>query len=224
MSLSVNIPVYNEEKTISQVIKKVLKQPEVFEVVIVDDGSVDKTRDILKSIKNPKVKVFFQEKNQGKGAALIRGFKESKGDFVVVQDADLEYDPGQLGMLLKYAKPGVAVYGSRLMTSNPRAYFLSLMGNKLLTWFYNLLFSDNLTDSYTCYKLIPTKIVNSLDLESSGFEIEAEITAKLARRNIKIKEVPISYSPRKYAEGKKIKAPDAFKGLWTYFVVWLSFR
>lgn len=219
MSLTVIVPVFNEEKTVKQVIKRILLQKEVDRIIIVDDGSQDNTRNILKLLKDPKIKVIFHEKNLGKGAAFRTGLKYVTGDYVIVQDADLEYDPRYFKMLLRFANSNTAVYGSRIKGGSDHAYTRTYLGNVLITWVFNILFNRKLTDSYTCYKLIPTKVAKSLDLSSNGFEIEAEITAKLAKKGVEIVEVPIRYNPRKYEQGKKIKAVDALKGVLTYLTV-----
>lgn len=217
MRFVVIIPVLNEEKTIQRVLDKVLAQKFVSNIIIVDDGSEDKTPEILKKVKNPKIKVITHNKNSGKGAALQSALKEVSGDYLIIQDADLEYDPSQYSLLMPYAKPDTAVYGSRLLVdTNKHAYFSTYLGNVFVTWVFNILFNRRLTDTYTCYKLLPCKLAKSLNLSSNGFAIEAEITGKLAKKGIKIIEVPIKFIPRKYEEGKKIKAKDAFIGLWTF--------
>lgn len=216
MKISVIVPAYNEEKTIKKTLTRVFKQKDVGEVIVVDDGSSDGTRRILSRIKSPLLKLIFHEKNQGKGAAVRRGLANASGDYVLIQDADLEYDPGEYHKLFVKAAKNVVVYGSRLLVKSPHAYNRTYWGNVLVTTFCNLLFATNLTDSYTCYKLMPIKIAKALNLVSNGFELEAEITGKVAKRNIPIIEVPISYKPRKYEEGKKIKAKDAVIGILTF--------
>lgn len=216
MSISVIIPVLNEEKTIKQVIDKVLLQKNVGEILIVDDGSTDKTPQILSKLKNSKIKVLTHPQNKGKGAALRTAFSKVSKDFCLIQDADLEYDPKQFDLLFKAATPDIVVYGSRILGQNRHAYTRTYLGNVLVTAVFNILYGGNLTDSYTCYKLIPKNILKKLKLDSNGFEIEAEITAKLSKMGIKIIEVPIKYNPRKYEQGKKIKAKDAIKGVLKY--------
>jgi dolichol-phosphate mannosyltransferase len=224
MKLSIIIPVYNEGKTIKDVLSKVLKQTLAQEVIVVDDGSNDKTVNLLEKIKsqNPKVKIMIHPKNLGKGAAVRTGISKATGDYVLIQDADLEYDPSDYKKLISHASYKKAVYGSRLLTKNPHAYNRTYLGNIFITNFCNILFGTKLTDSYTCYKLLPTKIAKALNLYSNGFEIEAEITGKLAKRKIPIKETPISYKPRGYEEGKKIKAKDALKGLLVFLKIKLG--
>ena len=222
MKLSVIVPTFNESDTIIKTLEQVLKQKQVSEVIVVDDGSTDQTNSQFKNIKNPKLKIVVHEKNLGKGAAVRSGIEKASGDYLIIQDADLEYDPSQFEILTRHASPAKAIYGSRLMAKNDYAYLHTLLGNMFLTSTFNLLFGQNLTDSYTCYKLIPTKIARTLDLKSNGFEIEAEITAKLAEKGIKIIEVPIKYTPRGYKQGKKIKAIDALKGFLTYLQIRFS--
>lgn len=215
--LSVIIPVYNEEKTIERVIRAAIDQKHVGEVIVVDDGSTDNSRPKIQKLKSQlKAKnliLKFNSRNLGKGAALRDGIKQARYPYTIVQDADLEYDPRQFGKLVEFAGENVAVYGSRLKGKNKKAYFLTYIGNVLLTYTTNALFGTRLSDSYTCYKLMPTRLARSLGLTSNGFEIEAEITGKLAKRGIEILEVPISYFPRSYKQGKKIKTKDALKGL-----------
>ena len=222
--ISIIIPTYNEEETITEIVRRVTKQEEAGEVIIVDDGSTDKTWELLQQIKSPKpeMKLIKHKINQGKGAAIRSGLKRVSLDYVLIQDADLEYDPRNYPKLLKQASVKTVVYGSRLKTANDYAYLTTLIGNVLVTFLCNLLFKTKLSDSYTGYKLIPFKIFKSLKLKSKGFEIEAEITGKLAKRKIPIIEVPISYSPRKYKQGKKIKARDALKGAITYIKIKLD--
>lgn len=215
MRLSIIIPIYNEQNTILQTVRQVLRQ-QVHEVVIINDGSSDGTALKLKLIRDPRVRIKTHLSNQGKGRAIISGINLVTGNYVLIQDADLEYCPTDYPKLLKYASPHKAVFGSRLIYSNPRAYFVTYLGNVILTKLCNILYGSNLTDSYTCFKLIPTRILKSLNLKSKSFEIEAEITAKLLKKNYPIIEVPIKYMPRNYQQGKKIKFKDAILGLITY--------
>lgn len=213
MKISVIIPVYNEEKTIEKVIEEVKKVPIEKEIIVVDDGSIDNTKEVLKGILG--IKKIFLTKNQGKGAAIQAGLKLATGDIVVIQDADLEYNPFDYLKLIKpFYKYGenIVVYGSRFKGKS-RFLFLSKLANIILNFFTNLLFSSKISDMETCYKIIPRKIMLALKLKSKRFEIEPEITAKLLKKKIKIIEVPISYNARK--EGKKIKAKDGFLALLT---------
>lgn len=219
MRLTVIIPVFNEQKTIKESLRRVLSQSVVERVLVVDDGSTDSTPEILSKFVSNKLTVFKHIKNKGKGAALKTGFSKVGGGFVIVQDADLEYNPSEYSKLLKEASSNLAVYGSRIKGQNAHAYRRTYLGNVLVTSICNLLFGTNLTDSYTCYKLLPTKIARELKLTSDGFEIEAEITAKLLKKCIKIIEVPIKYHPRTYEQGKKIKAKDALLGILTFLKI-----
>ena len=223
MKLSVIIPAFNEEKTILKIIKKVLLQPNVHEIIVVDDGSTDNTLEILRKIKNKKLKIFSHPRNLGKGAAIRTGLNESQGDFILIQDGDLEYDPREYPKLLQFASLSTVVYGSRIKGNNPHAYTRTYIGNTLITTFANLLFGIKLSDSYTCYKLLPSKVAKDLNLKSNGFEIEAEITGKLAKKGIKIVEVPIKFKPRTYEQGKKIKAKDAIFGAFTFLKIRFPF-
>ena len=220
MKLSVVMPAYNERKTIREIVQRVLAVPIEKEIVIVDDGSTDGTRDILRELDGKDgVRVVFQPHNQGKGAAVSTGFRHATGDVVIVQDADLEYDPMEYMKLLAPIEQGHAdvVYGSRFLGGGARRvlYFWHTVGNRFLTLASNMFTNLNLTDMETCYKMFRREVVASMTIESQRFGIEPEITAKVARRGYRIYEVPISYYGRTYEEGKKIGWKDAFSALWT---------
>jgi glycosyltransferase involved in cell wall biosynthesis len=219
MMLSVIIPIYNEKNTVENIVRQV-QAVEIGmekEIILVDDGSTDGTRDILEKIKEKNVKIFLHEQNQGKGAALRTGFSKATGDFVIVQDADLEYDPREYPRLLQPLLDGRAdaVYGSRFLGGPHRVlFFWHYLGNKMLTTFSNMLSNLNLTDMETCYKVLRKEILDKINLKSNRFGIEPEITLKLARLKCRIYEVPISYSGRDYSEGKKIGWKDGVAAIY----------
>jgi glycosyltransferase involved in cell wall biosynthesis len=216
--LSVLIPVYNEERTLERLLDAVEERPEVAELVIVDDGSTDRTPEIL-SARDFKVtaRVIRHERNRGKGAALRTAISAARGDVALVQDADLEYDPAEFPLLLAPIERGRAevVYGSRSFAAHSAYSFWFVIGNKLVTLWTNVLFNSYLSDMETCYKLMPLSVWRSLDLRSDGFDIEPEITAKLLKSGHRIYEVPISYAARGRVEGKKLTWRDGVMALWT---------
>ncbi len=213
MKLSIIIPVYNEKNTVNKIIQQVqdVELDMEKEIILIDDGSTDGTREILKNLEYPNVKVKLHEKNQGKGSALQTGFSLATGDFVIIQDADLEYDPREYPVLLTPLLDGRAdaVYGSRFLGGPHRVlFFWHYIGNKFLTTLSNMLSNLNLTDMETCYKVFRKEILDKITIKSKRFGIEPEITMKLARQKCRIYEVPISYSGRDYTEGKKIGWKD----------------
>jgi len=224
------MPAYNEQATIRTIVARVLAVDlgaVEKELVIVDDGSKDGTREILKELEgqHANVRVLFQPHNQGKGAAVWRGIREASGDMVIIQDADLEYDPNEYPALIRPILDGQAdvVYGSRFLghaRGHRVLYFWHSVGNKLLTTLSNMFSDLNLTDMETCYKVMARDVAQRLDLQSQDFGIEPEITQKVAAMRARIYEVPISYHGRTYEEGKKIGLKDAFKAVYTILRFW----
>jgi glycosyltransferase involved in cell wall biosynthesis len=216
--LSVLIPVYNEERTLERLLDAVEERPEVSELVIVDDGSTDRTPEILSARAfKARAQVIRHERNRGKGAALRTAIAAATGEVALVQDADLEYDPAEFPLLLAPIERGRAevVYGSRSFAAHSAYSFWFVIGNKLVTLWTNVLFNSYLSDMETCYKLMPLSVWRSLDLRSDGFDIEPEITAKLLKSGRRIYEVPISYAARGRVEGKKLTWRDGVMALWT---------
>ncbi|MFO1488004.1 MAG: glycosyltransferase family 2 protein [Verrucomicrobiota bacterium] len=217
--LSVVVPVFNEEATIQQVLKQVLEQRPVQEIVVVDDCSRDRSWSVLQEFakQEPRIKLFHHEVNQGKGAALRTGFSKVTAPYVIVQDADMEYDPAEYFLLLEPILAGRAdvVFGSRFQGSGAHRvlYFWHSLGNKFLTMFSNMMTDLNLTDMETCYKLFRREVLQKIQVEENRFGFEPEITAKVSRLKLRIYEVPISYHGRTYAEGKKIGWRDGFSAL-----------
>ncbi len=216
MKLSVIMPVYNEVRTIEEIIRRVKAVDIDKEIVIVDDGSTDGTREYLQKISDPLIRVFFQEKNMGKGAAVRTGVAEATGDVIVIQDADLEYNPQEYHQLIKPILDGRAdvVYGSRFRGSAIRVHlFWHSLGNKILTLFSNMFTNLNLTDMEVCYKMFKAQVIKNIRLRSNRFGFEPEVTAKVARMGCRIYEIPISYAGRDYSEGKKIGWKDAITAI-----------
>jgi glycosyltransferase involved in cell wall biosynthesis len=218
MKLSIVIPVFNEEKTVEEIIRRAQDVDVGLEkeIIIVDDYSTDSTRQILKGLNHPQIKIFYHDKNQGKGAALQTGFSQASGNIVLVQDADLEYDPRDYPKLLEPILDGRAdvVYGSRFLGGPHRIlFFWHYVGNKMLTTLSNMLSNLNLSDMETCFKVFRKEILDQINLKSKRFGFEPEITLKLSKLKCRIYEVPISYSGRDYSEGKKIGWKDGMAAI-----------
>lgn len=219
MKISVIIPAYNERKTIREIIDRVTAVDVADEILVVDDGSTDGTREILKEYnKNGVVRVIHHPRNQGKGSAVRTGIKHVEGDLVIIQDADLEYDPREYKALLKPIEEGLAdvVYGSRFLGAARRpTMFWHMVANKLLTLMTNIFYDTILTDMETGYKVFKTGVVEDMKLKARSFDFEPEFTAKILKKKVRIFEVPITFNPRDYEEGKKIRIKDAFQAVWT---------
>lgn len=218
MKLTVLIPVFNEVNTIREILKRVQDTNLVDEIILVDDGSTDGTREMLADLDGQgSIEVIYHAKNQGKGAAVRTGIQNASGDVLLIQDADLEYNPKDYPDLLHPIQEGLAdvVYGSRFLGAPRRvAMFWHMVANKLLTLMTNILYDTILTDMETGYKVFRRQVIEDIPLHSRGFEFEPEFTAKILKRNVRIFEVPISFNPRDYEEGKKIEFKDAFKAVW----------
>lgn len=216
--LTVVVPVYNEERTIGRVLARVKALPLSTEIIVVNDCSIDGTERVLNELEGPlRLNVIHKPKNEGKGAALRTGFRHATGDIVVVQDADLEYDPRDILPLLKpiLANEADVVYGSRFLGEQPQdPSLVHRFGNRLLTGVSNLLTGLSLTDMETCYKVFRRKVLTTFEIQQHRFGFEPEVTAKLARRKCRIRELPIRYAARSYAEGKKIGVKDLFNAIW----------
>jgi glycosyltransferase involved in cell wall biosynthesis len=219
MKLSVIIPVYNEVESIREIVRRVQKVRLADEIVIVDDGSTDGTRDLLAGLDGKRgVRVLFHERNQGKGSAVRTGLSNARGDVLLIQDADLEYDPHDYPSMLKPIADGVAdvVYGSRFLGGPRRVtMFWHMVANQILTLTTNLLYDTILSDMETGYKVFRRQVLNDITLRAKRFDFEPEFTAKMLKRHVRIFEVPITFNPRDYSEGKKIKLKDAFAAVWT---------
>ena len=215
--LTVVVPCYNERGTVLDLVNRVLASSLVAEVILVDDGSTDGTRELYTEITDPRVQVLLHDKNQGKGAALRTGFAAAKSEFVIVQDADLEYDPAEYPKLLEPLISGRAgaVYGSRFVSSEPHRvlYFWHSVGNRLLTLMSNMVTDLNLTDMETCYKVFRRDVIQAIDIEEDRFGFEPEVTAKLAQLGVAIYEVGIAYAGRTYEDGKKIGWRDGVRAV-----------
>jgi glycosyltransferase involved in cell wall biosynthesis len=220
MKVSIIVPVFNELQTIREILKRIEQVDLDKEIVVVDDGSKDGTRDVLREIEQrrecPSARIFFMDINRGKGAAIREGIRHITGDVILIQDADLEYDPAQYPILLEPIVQGHAdvVYGSRFLSGPHRVlFFWHYIGNQLLTLFSNMLTNLNLTDMETCYKVFRREVFSSLTIEENRFGFEPEITAKVAKLKCRIYEVPITYHGRDYSEGKKITWRDGIAAI-----------
>jgi len=218
MKLSVVIPVFNEKYTIAEIVRRVQATRLASEIILVDDGSTDGTREILQTMPpSPELILLYHEKNQGKGAALRSGFQKASGDVILVQDADLEYNPAEYHTLLEPIESGQAdvVYGSRFLGSTRRVtMFWHMVANQLLTLATNILYNSILSDMETGYKVFRADLLRGVRLRANRFDFEPEITAKMLKRKARLFEVPITFNPREYAQGKKISLGDAFTAIW----------
>ncbi len=219
LKLSVIIPVFNEVKTIEEIVRRVQATGLADEILTIDDGSTDGSRDLLARLEGRnQIKVIYHERNQGKGAAVRTGIQNACGDLIIIQDADLEYDPREFPNLMKPIQEGIAdvVYGSRFLGAGRRpVLFWNMVANKILTLVTNVLYNNILTDMETGYKMFKRQVVQNMTLHAHGFDFEPEFTAKILKSRARIYEVPITFNPRDYTEGKKIKMRDAFIALWT---------
>jgi len=231
--LSVIIPVYNEEKTVEKVLDYICgkKFPLELEILVVNDGSYDSSEEIVKNFikrykaKSKKIKVkLFSKKNEGKGSAVRLGIKMARGNIIIIQDADLEYNPDDYNKIIKPIIDGKekVVYGSRFLKEHKPLYRIYYLGNKFLTLLTKIIYGTNITDMETCYKAFRSDVIKSIEIKSNKFDIEPEITAKILKRGIRIKEIPISYTPRSVKEGKKIGWRDGLKAIYT--LVYWRFR
>jgi glycosyltransferase involved in cell wall biosynthesis len=213
--LSVIVPVYNEKRFITDVLARVQAEPTDKEIIVVDDGSTDGTREFLQTLTGDHIRLLVHERNRGKGAALRTGFAHAKGDIVIIQDADLEYDPREFPALLRPIEEGRAdaVFGTRFAAGRP-AGWSHFIGNRLSTAVVNAIAGSSVSDAWVCYKAIRRPVLQTLDLREAGFSIELELAVKLARGRWRVAEVPISYRPRSHADGKKIGWRDALHGMW----------
>lgn len=217
MKLSIIIPVFNEQDTIAEIIQRVKAVPYHKEIMVVDDGSTDDTKKILKNIKDNSFQVFYHDRNYGKGRAIRTALERVSGDIILIQDADLEYNPQEYEKLLKPILEGrtKVVYGSRFRGEGKAMFFWHAVGNNLLTLVTNLLYDSTLTDMETCYKVFKKEVIKNISLKSNRFNIEPELTAKILKKGHRIYEIPISYTGREYRDGKKITWKDGVIAFWT---------
>jgi glycosyltransferase involved in cell wall biosynthesis len=224
--LTVVIPVYNERGTVMTVLEKVKSLPISKEIIVIDNLSTDGTRELLETVSDPEIRVVLQSKNLGKGTSVKLGFAMAKGEWVIIQDADLEYEPSDILRLLEHAEKAgeVAVFGSRLLTGNPQGMLAFYIGRVVLNLIFRLLFGARTTDVATCYKLVRSDIAKRLRLRCSGFDLDFELASALRRLGYNIAEVPITYRPRTIAEGKKIRPMDGIKAIATMLRVRIQSR
>jgi dolichol-phosphate mannosyltransferase len=224
--LTVVIPVYNERGTVMTVLEKVKSLPVSKEIIVIDNLSTDGTRELLETVSDPEIRVVLQSKNLGKGTSVKLGFAMAKGEWVIIQDADLEYEPNDILRLLEHAEKAgeVAVFGSRLLTGNPQGMLAFYIGRVVLNLIFRLLFGARTTDVATCYKLVRSDIAKRLRLRCSGFDLDFELASALRRLGYNIAEVPITYRPRTIAEGKKIRPMDGIKAIATMLRVRIQSR
>jgi glycosyltransferase involved in cell wall biosynthesis len=224
--LTVVIPVYNERGTVMTVLEKVKALPVSKEIIVIDNLSTDGTRELLETVSDPEIRVVLQSKNLGKGTSVKLGFAMAKGEWVIIQDADLEYEPSDILRLLEHAEKAgeVAVFGSRLLTGNPQGMLAFFIGRVVLNLIFRLLFGARTTDVATCYKLVRSDIAKRLRLRCSGFDLDFELASALRRLGYNIAEVPITYRPRTIAEGKKIRPMDGIKAIATMLRVRIQSR
>jgi glycosyltransferase involved in cell wall biosynthesis len=219
MKVSVIMPVYNEESTIEEILRRVKAVEVATEILVIDDGSTDGTRDILEKMNDDEqLRVILHDRNRGKGAAVRTGFQHATSEVFLIQDADLEYDPRDIPSLLRPIEEDIAdvVYGSRFLGGPRRSVmFWHMVANRMLTFMTNLLYNTILSDMETGYKVFKREIVDGMQIHANGFDFEPEFTAKILKKKVRVYEVPISFNPRDYDEGKKIGMRDAFQAVWT---------
>lgn len=223
IKLSVIVPAYNEEKTIVQILTVLLKQKNIYEILVVNDASKDRTEQRAKSVHDKRIRVISHKTNKGKGGGILTGLAEARGNYILIQDADMEYNPREIATLLAPIQEGRAevVYGSRFYGAHTNMFYWHYLGNKFLNFVVNILYDTTLSDMETCYKVVPTQMLRDLKLKETDFRIEPEMTCKMLKRGVRILEVPISYMGRTYAEGKKITWMDGIKALQTILYNWI---